>query len=71
MNWQEAPFIEYLNAADDLLEARYGITSNDLDTATIAGCQDDCWTPEECVNWLADKYNMERIDNGPYGGSNA
>ena len=63
------PFIDYLNAVDDLLESRYGITSNDVDTASVAGCQDDAWTPEECVQWLADKYELERIDVGPYGGT--
>ena len=62
------PFIDYLNAVDDLLEGQYGITSNDVDTASIAGCQDDSWTPEECVEWLAKKYELERIDIGPYGG---
>jgi hypothetical protein len=65
------PFIDYLNAVDDLLESRYGITSNDIDMACIAGCQDEEWTPEECVQWLAEKYELERIDNDPYGGSNA
>jgi hypothetical protein len=66
----DLPFIEYLNAADDLLEARYGITSDDVDIASIAGCQDDRWTPEECVSWLADKNDLERIDVNPYGGTN-
>ena len=64
----EMPFIDYLNAVDDLLEARFGITSNDVDTASIAGCQDDEWTPDECTSWLAEKYELERIDIGPYGG---
>ena len=65
MNWQLVPFIEYLNAADDLLEARYGVTSNDVDVDVVAGGQDAGWSPEECVNWLAEKYDMERIDIGP------
>jgi hypothetical protein len=68
MTEEPRPFIDYLNAVDDLLEGRYGITSNDVDTASIAGSQDDGWTPEECVQWLADKYELERIDIGPYGG---
>ena len=67
----DVPFIDYLNAVDDLLESRYGITSRDVDTASIAGCQDDGWTPEECVQWLAEKYDLERIDVGPYGGNHA
>ena len=32
----EIPFIDYLNTVDDLLETRYGITSRDTDTASIA-----------------------------------
>ena len=64
----DVPFIDYLSAVDDLLETRYGITSNDVDTASIAGSQDEDWTPEECVQWLAEKYELERIDVGPYGG---
>ncbi len=62
------PFIDYLNAVDGLLEARYGITSNDVDMDAIAGSQDDGWTPLECVQWIAEKRNLERIDAGPYGG---
>jgi hypothetical protein len=63
------PFIDYLNRVDALLESMFGITSNDVDVASIAGSQDDGWTPEECVQWLADKYELERIDIGPYGGT--
>ena len=66
----EIPFIDYLNAVDDLLESRYGITSGDVDTASIAGCQDDGWSPVDCVEWLANKYELDRIDIGPYGGMN-
>ncbi len=69
MTDEPEPFIDYLNRVDDLLEARYGITSHDVDTASIAGCQDDGWTHEECVQWLANKYDLERIDCGPYGGT--
>jgi hypothetical protein len=66
----DIPFIDYLNAVDDLLESQYGITNGDVDTASIAGCQDDGWTPEECVSWLEEEYDLERIDVGPYGGMN-
>jgi hypothetical protein len=65
---ENMPFIEYLNAVDDLMESRYGITSNDVDAASIAGAQDNGWMPEECVQWLADKYELKRTDTGPYGG---
>ena len=62
------PFIDYLNAADALLEARCGITSNDVDTESVAHAQDAGWTPEECVQWLAEKYDLEAI-NQPIGGN--
>ena len=52
------PFIDYLNAVDDLLEGRYGITSSDVGMGAIAGCQDDLWSVEECVEWLAGKYEL-------------
>jgi hypothetical protein len=65
---ENMPFIDYLNAVDDLMEAQYGITSKDVDTASIAGAQDDGWTPGECVQWLAVRYELKRIDTGPYGG---
>jgi len=67
----DIPFIDYLNAVDDLLEARYGITSNDVDMQGIAQAQEQGWTPEEHVEWLAEHYDLERIDVDPYGGSNA
>jgi hypothetical protein len=63
-----APFIDYLNAVDELLESRHGITSNDVDMAPIAGCQDEGLTPEECSEWFEDKYELERIDTDPCGG---
>ncbi len=61
------PFIDYLNAVDDMLEIRYGITSNDVDTASVAGCQDDGWTPEDCVAWLADRYELVQIMDDEHG----
>ena len=62
----DEPFIDYLNAVDDLLESRYGMTSKDVDTASIAGCQDDGWSPDECVQWIAGKYELVEIDGGSY-----
>ena len=50
--------IDYLNMVDDLLEARYGITSGDVGMGAIASCQDDGWTPEKCVEWLAGKWEL-------------
>jgi hypothetical protein len=68
MTENPVPFIDYLNRVDALLESMFGITSNDVDVASIAGSQDDGWTPAECVEWLRQKYDLDRIDAGPYGG---
>jgi len=66
MNWQERPFIEYLNAVDDLLESRHGITSDDTNIDMIASAHEAGETPEEIVKQLAEKYDMDRIDGGAY-----
>lgn len=60
----EVPFIDYLNAVDDLLESRYGITSNDVDTDVIAGFQDEGWSPEDVVAWLGRKYDLTELPQG-------
>jgi hypothetical protein len=33
----------------------------DVDTASVASCQDDLWMPEECVEWIAGKYELVRL----------
>ena len=37
------PFIDYLNMVDDLLEARYGITSRDVGIASIMPRSELMW----------------------------
>ena len=64
MTTDDVSFIDYLNAVDDLLETRCGITSADTDTAGIAAAQDDLWTPEACMAWLAEKYDLTEIKGG-------
>lgn len=53
MNWASVPFIDYLNAVDDLLSARYGVTSLDASLEQAAGAQEGLWSPEEYVEWFA------------------
>lgn len=60
--WQERPFIEYLDAVDDLLEAHYGITSNDTNMDMIAAGQEAGETPGEIAKAIGDKYDLVRID---------
>ena len=61
----------YEQAVEALLCSRYGITFADVGEDSVAGCRRDNWTPLECVEWLETKYDLERIDIGPYGGINA
>lgn len=46
MKWAEIPFIEYLNAVDDTLEAYYGITSDQDELAEIACAQEENCPPD-------------------------
>lgn len=54
-------FIDYLHVVDDLLETVYGVTSNDIGMELIAACQEAGETPEECVQQIADKYELVNI----------
>ncbi|MBL4712105.1 MAG: hypothetical protein JKX75_06355 [Gammaproteobacteria bacterium] len=58
MDINNAPFIDYLNAVDDLLETKYGITSIDTNMDFIASCQEEGVSPKECVGDLAVKYGF-------------
>lgn len=46
MDWAELPFIEYLNAVDDTLEAYYGFTSDQDELECIAHAQEQNWPPD-------------------------
>ena len=60
-DYTEIPFIDYLNKVDDLLESKYGITSNDTSMELIAGSQEYGETPEECVNYIAERNDLVEI----------
>lgn len=55
------PFIDYLNLVDNLLETYYGITSHDCSLDQVAQAQDAGDAPEQCVEWLAEKYDLIKI----------
>ena len=61
-DWANAPFISYLDAVDDVLEARYGITSSDTNMDVIVACQEARQSPEECAEEIAEKYDLLRLD---------
>ncbi len=56
------PFIDYLNAVDDLLERRYGVTSDDTGLEIIAASQEALLTPEECAEQIGKKYELVEIE---------
>ena len=58
MHWSRRPFIDYLNAVDDRLERIYGITSGDTNMDMIASCQEAGDAPRDCVEQIAEKYDL-------------
>ena len=68
MKITEMPLIDYLNAVDDLLLTRPGITSKDASMVQIPNAQEDEWTPEEFVDWFGSHYDLDRIDINPFTG---
>ena len=49
MDWAEAPFIEYLNEVDGILESRHGRTSTQEELSYIAECQEASCSPSKCA----------------------
>jgi len=47
--WNEKPFIDYLNAVDDLIEASTGKLTEQRDIDEVAAAQEAGDTPEECA----------------------
>jgi hypothetical protein len=62
-DYSEMAFIDYLNEVDDLLESKYGITSNDCDMDHIAACQECGESPEECVRQMAEDNDLIDIED--------
>lgn len=60
-SWQERPFIDYLNAVDDLLEKHYGVTTDDTGVDMAASAQEAGWPPKEAVTAIANKYDLEQL----------
>jgi hypothetical protein len=51
-DWTQTPFIDYLNAVDDLIEARIGNTTTQRDSERIAAAQEAGDTPQQCAQAL-------------------
>lgn len=68
--WGDVPFIDYVNAVDDVLEDQYGMTSDNADMEQIAAAQEAGDTPAQCVQWLAEYHGRaHRIESDADGGS--
>jgi hypothetical protein len=62
--WASVPFIDYLSAVDDLLEQRFGITTNDCGLEHAAHAHEAGDTPEAFVAWIGEKYDLQDITTG-------
>jgi hypothetical protein len=61
-NWFDVPFIDYMNAVDDLLADLYGIPAEaGADPADIAAAQEEGDTPEEFVEQIAKQYGLKKM----------
>ena len=64
--WGARPFVEYMCEVDRLLHERYGITAEDLDA--VAAAQEAGETPEQHVEWLAERYDLCPLPSAEMGG---
>jgi hypothetical protein len=60
----EQPFIDYVIAAEHLLEHHYGLTLNDagIELDELAAAQEEGSTPAEFVDWFARKYDLDPLN---------
>jgi len=60
-DWGDVPFIDYMNACDDLLDLTYGIGSSDCtDGDMLATAQEDGDTPQQFVDYIGEKYGLTK-----------
>ena len=61
-DWTNAPFIDYWNAVEDLLQEQYGLSVEDSTSGElVAGAQEELFTPREYVDYIANKYELEPL----------
>ena len=60
-DWAEAPYLDYLNAVDDVLETRRGSTSTQEELEAIDDSQTQGLSPEECVDFLMGEVNLRVV----------
>lgn len=54
---------QFILEFEKLLVTRFGITLNDVSEEVVLGCNDDGWTPEETVEWLERKYDLDDLNS--------
>ena len=57
------PFIDYLNAVDDLIEARIGETSGQADMDEIAGAQEAGHSPADCAEAIIRRMSIRKLND--------
>lgn len=58
MKWCKRPFIDFLDAVDDLLAQTYGITSWDTNMDMIASSHEAGETPALCAKQIGEQYDL-------------
>ena len=53
---------DYLAEVNRLLDEQYGVSTDDVGTDSAFTARIGGLSPQEHVDWLADKYGLERID---------
>jgi hypothetical protein len=62
-DYNDKPFMDYLNAVDKRLEALCGRTSEQSDMALIAACQEDGVSPEDCAADTARRIRIRELND--------
>ena len=58
---------EFIQSVKGILQSRFGITLNDVSEETAIQCYYDGWSPEETVDWIGRKFDLDDIKMSPYG----
>jgi hypothetical protein len=55
-------FIDYWDLVDEKMIELFGVDSMDIgiDTDELANCQEDGWSALEVVEWIGEKYDLDR-----------
>lgn len=60
-DWRNVSFADYLDQVDAIMEVRYAMPSDERDVTGIAKRHEAGDTPQECVDWLSEEYDLEPL----------